>query len=145
MVRRAWAIGNTHDRYGILLVGFPLPRNVGEPPSEIHWQPIVFSNKEVAKRSFRGKGKADEGRLWHEATEYGCFKPASPLLWTRSTNVDNARQYARGCLPANARDSLSTYVVYNGGSNGQTGWEDAGGRDTFDFVTFRHDGSRHRQ
>jgi molybdopterin/thiamine biosynthesis adenylyltransferase len=109
-IRRAWAIGHRSEGYGLLLVGFPIPRTVGQPPSEIHWQPIVFTNQAVSKKLFRGKGKADEGRLWSAVSQHGCFKPGSPLLWTRSTNLDDARQYARGSLPLAVRDMTVALV-----------------------------------
>jgi molybdopterin/thiamine biosynthesis adenylyltransferase len=102
-LRRAWAMGSKTEKFGVLLVGVPIPQYVAEQPSEIHWQPIVFTNKEVEKRKFRGKGKADEGRLWQQALN-GCFKRGSPVLWTKSANLDHSRQYARGSLPSPTKD-----------------------------------------
>jgi molybdopterin/thiamine biosynthesis adenylyltransferase len=103
-LRRAWAIGNRNEHFGLLLIGFPIPRVVGGPFSEVHWQPIAFPTQEKLKRSFHRKGKADEGRLWNEETAGGCFKPSKPILWAKSTNVDHSRQYARGEIPAPAKD-----------------------------------------
>lgn len=39
VLKSAWCFGNS-CKIGILLRGFPIPKNVGQLPDEIHWQPI---------------------------------------------------------------------------------------------------------
>jgi molybdopterin/thiamine biosynthesis adenylyltransferase len=109
-LRQAWAVGKRDGKFGLLLVGFPIPRLVGDSSSEIHWQPIFFTNQDVAKRSFKGRGKADQGRLWSEALQSGSFKPTNPVLWGKSTNVARERLYARGSLPLPARQATVAII-----------------------------------
>lgn len=98
VLRRAWALGSSSPRGGVVLLGCPIPSIVGGPATEIHWQPVLVPTKDMTRRAYRGRGKRDEGLLWRVATET-IFTAKQLITYGQSTNVAAERQYARGPAP----------------------------------------------
>ena len=103
ILKSAWCFGNS-CKIGILLTGFPIPKNVGQPPDEIHWQPILFSTYDaVKKRPTKRKRNATSNKreqIWQKLRGSGCFSPSQQLPWGRIENVARDRLYARGAYPS---------------------------------------------
>lgn len=99
LLKETWSLKNSR-KFGILLVGFPIPEKVGGPFTEIHWQPLLFQNL----RGFRDqkpkprlKGPARKSKqIWQRLKETGCFSPDQQLPWGRVENTTRERLYARG-------------------------------------------------
>ena len=97
VLKKAWRDCAKPQPFGVLLVGFPIPRIVGDDPVEIHWQPLMLPSKESTQRLVRlRRGKRDEGRLWNIAWNHGPFAKPKPLLWGKTDNLCGERQYSRG-------------------------------------------------
>lgn len=100
MLHRAWDSHST-VHIGMLLVGFPVPRTVGAPPIEVHWQPLVFPNRAGDTRA--GALKARKARaIWEELLR-GRFAPDKQLPWCHASNASEERLYARSGLPEAVR------------------------------------------
>ena len=123
-LRRAWNIKNL-CKSGVLLVGFPIPKIVGQPLTEIHWQPLLFQNysgtrKQQTKRRRQGQSSKQD-RIWQKLTGSGCFSLSQQLPWGRVENVDRERLYMRG---GHAPEIQSTSVAFFGcGSLGSSAAE----------------------
>ena len=95
----AWKARNPCN-HGILLIGFPIPEIVGEPPAEIHWQPLLFQNLEgfrAQKAKISGKSSLRKPRqIWRYLREEGCFAPSQQLPWGKVENIARERLYKRG-------------------------------------------------
>ena len=98
-LQETWNLKNSH-RFGVLLIGFPIPKKVGAPFTEIHWQPLLFQNL----RGFRDqkpkprlKGPARKAKqIWQRLKENGCFALDQQLPWGRVENITHERLYVRG-------------------------------------------------
>ncbi len=91
----AWKEGNTDPEIAIVLVGFPIPGVVGQEPSEIHWQPLVFNNIRADRRAHKPKrGGIKKGRLWDLVKR--SFLSDEQLPWSKASNISRSRLYARG-------------------------------------------------
>ena len=117
-LKQAWRGGDRHDQFGVLVVGFPIPRTVGAPISEIHWQPFLLPNHEATRRSFSkyARGKGDEGRLWHFARNDGVLSPTRRIRWGKVENIATIRQVARGGQPTNVQKTR--FAVFGCGAIG---------------------------
>lgn len=98
VLRRAWADSRIDLRCGVILLGFPIPHLFGDPPTEIHWQPMLLPNRDATQREYRGRGKRDEGLLWNYAYS-SVLAPSRSITWGKCVNVARERQYARGAAP----------------------------------------------
>lgn len=98
-LRGAWNLKNS-CKFGILLIGFPIPRVVGHAPTEIHWQPLLFQNYDgVKKRSTKRRSQGTSSRqsqIWQKLIGSGCFSLSQHLPWGRVENVASERLYIRG-------------------------------------------------
>jgi len=92
---RAWSETNIGCDCGVVLVGFPIRRRVGDEPSEIHWQPLFLKTWRQDKKLKEGK-KEGQRKLFDRAVKDVSFGPGKPLPWGRSTNVADERLFARG-------------------------------------------------
>lgn len=103
LLKETWNLNNSY-KFGILLVGFPIPEKVGTPFTEIHWQPLLFQNLKgfrSQKQKPRLKGPARKPRqIWQKLKENGCFSPSQQLPWGKVENVALDRLYARGAYPS---------------------------------------------
>ena len=98
-LKQAWKIDNS-CKFGMLLIGFPIPRIVGEPYSEIHWQPLLFQNykeskAQKAKSASKGESRKPE-KIWQSLRAQGCFSPSQQLPWGKVENVTHERLCSRG-------------------------------------------------
>ena len=128
----AWKAGNRCN-FGIVLIGFPIPEFVGEPPSEIHWQPLLFQNLggfRAQKARNSGKGFLRKPRqIWRYLREEGCFSPSQQLPWGKVENFARDRLYKRGshsarvqstsiaCIGCGALGSSVAELLARGGVN----------------------------
>jgi hypothetical protein len=98
----------------VLLVGFPIPKVVGAEPSEVHWQPVVFSGRGAAKaeelKKPRSSGRARGRGLWNVVVNSGAFAGHAAVPWGRSRNIASGRLLARGGVPDTARGLRTTQV-----------------------------------
>ena len=103
LLKETWNLKNSY-KFGILLIGFPIPEKVGAPFTEIHWQPLLFQNFNgfrSQKQKPRLKGPARKPRqIWQKLKENGCFSPSQQLPWGKVENVARDRLYARGAYPS---------------------------------------------
>ena len=110
LLNEAWYLNNS-DKFGILLIGFPIPEKIGSSFTEIHWQPILFQNlkgfRDLRQRSSPRKPK----QIWRRLTENGCLSRSQQLPWGRVENIATDRLYVRGSHPAKVQ---STYIAFFG-------------------------------
>ena len=103
ILKSAWCFGNS-CKIGILLIGFPIPKTVGQPPDEIHWHPILFSTYDAVKsRPTKRKRNAASNKreqIWEKFRDSGCFSASQQLPWGQIENVARDRLYARGAYPS---------------------------------------------
>ena len=103
ILKSAWCFGNS-CKIGILLMGFPIPKTVGQPPDEIHWQPILFSTydavKSRPKKRKRNAASNKREQTWEKFRGNGCFSASQQLPWGKVENVARERLYARGAYPS---------------------------------------------
>lgn len=103
LLEETWNLKNSY-KFGILLIGFPIPEKVGAPFTEIHWQPLLFQNLNgfrSQKQKHRLKGPARKPRqIWQKLKENRCFALSQQLPWGEIENVARDRLYARGAYPS---------------------------------------------
>ena len=118
ILKEAWNHKHSYQ-FGILLIGFPIPRIVGEPPTEIHWQPLLFKNVNQHLKEFsipgakqRTKGQSQTPRkIWERLINNGYFSASRQLPWGMVENVVHERLYARGAYPPKVQ---STSIAFFG-------------------------------
>ena len=113
-LKTAWNLENP-CKFGIFLIGFPIPKIIGQNPTEIHWQPLLFHNYDHSKslpmkRSSRGQ-PSKRDRIWQKLIENGSFSPSKQLPWGSVENVARERLYVRG---AHAPEIQSTSIAFFG-------------------------------
>jgi hypothetical protein len=107
VVRQAIRNGS-HQGYYYLLLGAPIPRQVGGPMMRIHWQPIALAEKAVdglrrgAKTRRRGNGH-DDGTLRIRLAD-ALRDQAIP--WGTSVPYSVSRAEARGSLSGGAKNAI---------------------------------------
>lgn len=100
-LRAAWEEKNGASLASILLVGQPIPLNVGEEPHEVHWQPLVFESQREDRQRLKPRlGKLKCGGIWNRLMQEDRFAPNAPLPWGKSVNIARERMYARGAIPS---------------------------------------------
>ena len=112
ILKEAWNHKHSYQ-FGILLIGFPIPKIVGEPPTEIHWQPLLFKNVKQHLKEFdvpgakqRPKGQAQTPRkIWERLTSSGYFSTSQKLPWGTAENVARERLYARSTYSPKVRSA----------------------------------------
>jgi len=119
ILKSAWCFGNS-CKIGILLIGFPIPKIVGQPPDEIHWHPIFFSTYDAVKsRPKKRKPNAASNKrkqIWEKFRDSGCFSRSQQLPWGRIENVARDRLYARGAYPSKVQ--ATSIAVFGCGALG---------------------------
>lgn len=118
ILKEAWNHKHSHQ-FGILLIGFPIPKIVGEPPTEIHWQPLLFKNLKQHLKEFdvpgakqRSKGQSHTPkRIWERLIKNGYLSASQHLPWGTVENVAHERLYARGAYPPKVQ---STSIAFFG-------------------------------
>ena len=112
LLKQAWNIDNP-NKFGILLIGFPIPTKVGQPLTEIHWQPLLFKNFKAFKTQGAKRGSKRESRkpdkIWQRLRQNGCFSPSQQLPWGRVENVTRERLYIRGAYPSTVQSTSMAF------------------------------------
>lgn len=98
------------EGFHYLLVGAPIPRIVGEEPSEVHWQPIAFpqqrsgpfvpgtrpkSRTSADQRSFRARMR---GSLLHQAIPWATVQNVAPDRLAKRGALHGGMRETRICL-----------------------------------------------
>ncbi len=114
ILKVAWRLSNS-CKFGVLLIGFPIPKIVGQAPIEIHWQPLLFPNyadptNQLIKRRSQGQSSKSD-RIWQKLINDGCFSRSEHLPWGKVENVASERLYARGSHPSKVQ---STPIAFFG-------------------------------
>ena len=119
LLKETWNLKNSY-KFGILLIGFPIPEKVGAPFTEIHWQPLLFRNLNgFRKQKPRLKGPARKPRqIWRKLKENGCFSPSQQLPWGQVENVARERLYARGAYPSKVQ--TTSIAIFGCGALGSS-------------------------
>jgi hypothetical protein len=128
----AWDEDNQSLRASVVLVGCPIPNRVGDPPTEVHWQPLFFETPRLDRNDPRfapRHGGIKQGALWKAITRSGRFGAKVQIPWGRATNISRERLYARGQLTASVQrrkialagcgavGSLAAELLARGGSH----------------------------
>jgi len=104
-LRRAWEGDNTDPRTAVVLVGFPIPRVVGDAPCEVHWQPLLFDTSQTdVKNSKKLRGTKKRGPVW-ESLQRDSFGDGVQIPWGEATNVASERLCARGAYSSAFRST----------------------------------------
>ena len=113
ILKESWHLGNSRQ-FGILLIGFPIPKIVGQLPTEIHWQPLFFSNFKEFKYQKAKRGSKRQSRkpakIWQRLIKRGCFSPTQQLPWGKVENVTRERLYARGAYPPKVQSTPIAFL-----------------------------------
>ncbi|MBI4525148.1 MAG: ThiF family adenylyltransferase [Deltaproteobacteria bacterium] len=92
----------------LLLLGFPIPRNIGDPPDHFHWQPFllpVLSNGKV-------KGFQPKENSYQRRDNAVVLQDNMLIEWVRSRNWDSTELTSRGALPPEvARNKIALIGV----------------------------------
>lgn len=86
----------------ILMLGYPMPRRVGEDASEVHWDALLLPRLDEAVGQPRGF--RPDARGWWHRDRYGKFADAVALEYLYTDNWSDDRLQARGRLPRAVRD-----------------------------------------
>ena len=119
ILKSAWCFGNS-CKTGILLIGFPIPKTIGQLPDEIHWQPILFSNYDAVKghpkKRKRNAASNKREQIWERLKGNECFSASQQLPWGKIENVARDRLYARGAYPSKVQ--TTSIAVFGCGALG---------------------------
>lgn len=101
ITRSAWEQRNKDPEVACLLVGYPIPRRVGEEPFEVHWQPLFIrsywtEHRERKKQKNHERSNFTVGGIWNAMMNEHALEGATNLPWGRSENIARERLYARG-------------------------------------------------
>jgi len=103
ILNSAWQIDNQDTEIGLTLVGFPIPKYVGQDLIEIHWQPIVFKNFRALRKEYNTK---KIHKIWSKCLkENGYFNYNNQIPWSKSSNINVERIYSRSSYNKSIRDS----------------------------------------
>ncbi|HWX17668.1 MAG TPA: ThiF family adenylyltransferase [Chthoniobacterales bacterium] len=99
-----WRLENDSAKWGVLLIGFPIPNRFGDSSSEVHWQPLFIDTIFAEAKSFKLRHENKHIGRWAALTKDGKFGPSEQLPWGSSTNISAERHYARGAFSNNLRE-----------------------------------------
>jgi len=102
------------DARSILLVGFPMPRVIGGPNVEMHWQPLMLPPIPRHGNVPNGLRNNQKG-LWIRDRDR-VFGDKSGIFWHKAENWQRDRLLARGHFEAAVRDTH--YAVLGVGAIG---------------------------
>jgi hypothetical protein len=103
-LNRVWREDNQSSKWGVLLIGFPIPARFGEDPTEIHWQPLFIDGLFSESDNFKFRIDKKHFARWKTLTSSGKFGPSEQLPWGASTNVSAERYYSRGAFSPALRE-----------------------------------------
>jgi len=109
ILRKAWEC-NTNYTFGIILIGFPIPRTYRGENVEIHWQPLWIDNWASTKKiNIPGK-RSKKNNVWRFLIKSDRFHPSKNLPWGESENVSNDRLFKRSSLSLTLKHSKITVI-----------------------------------
>lgn len=121
ILKSAWCLENS-CKTGMLLVGSPISKIVGQPPAEVHWQPLLFPTYDAVKtrpKKRNPKATIDKReQIWQKLRGSGCFSSSQQLPWGRVENVARDRLYARGAYSSKVQ--TTPIVVFGCGALGSS-------------------------
>lgn len=85
----------------VLMLGYPVPRHVGEDACEVHWDALFLPSSSGASGQPKGF-RPNERRWWHLT---GSFANSTALKYIFADNWSGDRLQARGRLPPQLCDS----------------------------------------
>jgi hypothetical protein len=92
----------------ILLVGFPIPRKVGQPPSLFHWQPMLLPDLSHGTKPVKGFPANERGYwLGDQAT---AFSPKRSLGWLTGRNWEPGQLGTRGQISPSLRKRNALFI-----------------------------------
>lgn len=111
VLKKAWSLGEGNT-CPLLLVGFPIPKVVGGPMVQLHWQGIVLPAKRLSKSppSAKSKRRLSANDAFAREWKEGAFCDNAPILWTPTENISKDRQFARGGHAASVRASRMSII-----------------------------------
>jgi hypothetical protein len=86
----------------VLMLGYPMPKRVGESASEVHWDALLLPRLE--KTEGQPRGFRPNPRGWWHRDRYGRFADSVALQYLSTDNWSGERLQARGRLPSMVRD-----------------------------------------
>gem|GEM_PF-1813765 len=91
----AWKHRCTGFDYGVILIGFPCPKKVGEAASEVHWQPLVIESYAMSKKLRVKKNRESVRQIFDRVIRATKFGESRQLPWGRCSNISTERLYSR--------------------------------------------------
>lgn len=99
LLQELWFSDSGVQSFSILMVGTIIPRISGDPPCEVHWQPLVINNASKDSRIDLSKmGPDKRQRAWRRFNISNQFLDEIKLPWLRCENIAPERLYSRGML-----------------------------------------------
>lgn len=106
ILKRAWQEKDSFIEWGLILVGFPIPKIVGGEAHEIHWQPLLFDNVRADRKKVSGSKKLKKKqKIWSALIKNGRFSFFSELPWACAANIANNRLHSRGSFTQSLCDA----------------------------------------
>jgi hypothetical protein len=111
LLQDLWFSDSGVQSFSILMVGAMIPRISGEPPCEVHWQPLVISNASNQPKIDLSKlGPDKRQRAWRRLNISNQFLDEVQLPWLPCENIAPERLYSRGMLESFLRQKRITLV-----------------------------------
>lgn len=98
VLQNLWLSQGVKQLFSVLLVGSPIPRQVGESSCEVHWQPLLIENGNARCSSFQRKRADKQLQRWKTATSENRFGVNVEIPWGLARNVAEDRLRARGAV-----------------------------------------------
>lgn len=86
----------------ILMLGYPIPKRMGEDACEVHWDALLLPR--LPEAAGQPRGFRPNARGWWQRDRYGKFADAVALEYLHTSNWSGDRLQARGRLPSEVRD-----------------------------------------
>jgi ThiF family len=90
------------ENSSILMIGYPIPKRVGEDAQEVHWDALLLPR--LKKAVGQPRGFRPNARGWWHRDRYGTFADTAALEHLFADNWSADRLQARGRLPRAVRD-----------------------------------------
>ena len=100
--RGAWKDGGSDNGIAVVLIGWPVPKMVGDPPVRVHWRALVFrSHKYYCKKMNESlsRKKSNAFNAWPDMKK----RALNPLPWIDGENLATEDLHSRWQLSASLR------------------------------------------
>ncbi|TWT01858.1 ThiF family adenylyltransferase [Planomicrobium sp. CPCC 101079] len=85
------------EKIQILMVGFPIPKEVGKDKTQIHWEaielPLLTKNNKQASKGFR-----DEEKGYWLRDQHRNYKATNRIKWAKTENWNQEQLISRGSI-----------------------------------------------